>query len=146
MPAVPGPIRSLRARSLDLLGGSALLLAFVALAATGLESVSFGHQHLEHGRAHHHYHFYFGPHEHSGTEPDHGHSHDHGKTPHPQDAPRRTATVAGAPVLAQPVGVRVLVVPSTEHAPSAPALAPAPPLRPAARLFPPRAPPFLSPS
>jgi hypothetical protein len=116
----------------------------VALAAAGLENVSFGHQHLSDGHALHHHHFYFGSHEHSGKDSDH--HHDHEKAPHHHGIPQRSATVAGAPALAQPVEVSVLVVPWTEHTPAAPALAPAPPLRPAARLIPPRAPPTLSPS
>jgi len=132
--------RRLRSRSLNALGGAAMLLALVALAAAGLESVSFGHQHLAGGHAHHHHHFYFGPHEHSGT--DHDHDHDHGKAPaHPRDTPRRTATVSSGSAPAQPVATGVPAIPLTEAGLAGLSLAPAPVVRPAVRLLPPRAPP-----
>jgi len=127
-----------------------MLLAVAGLAAGGLESVSFGHDHLENGHASHHHHFYFGSHEHPGTDSDHDHDHDHDRAPHHPhhrgDAPRRTATVAAAPALAQPVAASELAASLAEPTPVEPAFAPAPAVGPVARLTPPRAPPSLSPS
>jgi hypothetical protein len=144
---MPGSIRSLRARSLGPLGGAAMLLAFLALAATGFESISFGHQHLADGQALLHHHFYSGPHEHSCAEPDSDsdHDHDHGQeAPHHHGTPHKTATVAAAPALAQPVAFSVPAPSRPEIAPARPAEAPAPPARSIVRLLPPRAPPTLS--
>jgi hypothetical protein len=136
---MPGLIRSLRSRSLNAFGGAALLLVLAALAAAGLENVSFGHEHLAGGHALHHHHVYFGSHEHPGPDS----RHDHEKAPHPhRGVPRRTATVSAGPVLAQPVAAGVLATPWTEAVLAAPPLAPAPVARPVVRLLPPRAPPL----
>jgi len=146
---MPDLIRRFRARSLNALAVAAMLLAFLALAAVGLESVSFGHQHLAGGHSLYHHHVFFGSHEHPGTHPgDHDHDHDH-EAParhHHRDAPRRTATVSAAPALAQPIGVSLLAAPLEKLSPALQAVALPLVARPVARLTPPRAPPTLSPS
>jgi hypothetical protein len=138
--------RSLRTRSLDALGWAASLLAILALATAGLESVSFGHQHVAGGHSLYHHHVFFGPHEHCGAPSDHDHhpdhDHDHGApAPQHRDAQRRTATVSAAPALAQAIGIGVLASPLTQASPATPAAPAASPSRPARRLAPPRAPP-----
>jgi hypothetical protein len=128
------------------LARAATLLALLALAAAGLESVSFGHQHVA-GQHHlYHHHVFFGSHEHCGAPSDHDHhpdhDHDHGTpAPHHRDTQRRTATVSAAPALAQPVGICSLAVSLVERSLAGPAAAPAPRAQPARRLAPPRAPP-----
>jgi len=97
-----------------------------ALAAASLQSVSFGHQHLE-GDALLHHHFYFGAHEH----------HDHGRDHHHDH---------GAPALGQPVCPRMVLTPLEKLSPVLQALALPLVARPVARLTSPRAPPLpLSP-
>lgn len=129
---MPGLTRPLRARSLALAAGA--LLGCAGLAAAGMESLAFGHQHLSDGGSVHHHHLYCGAHEHADdvhtgpdqTGPDH-HGHE-APDPEPEEdrgAPRRTATVSAAPVLFQPAGASVLPAPVTDSTPVA--LAPAPP-------------------
>lgn len=140
---MPGLIRNLRARPYNALRGVAMLLALVALATAGLESISFGHQHLVDGHALLHHHVYLEQHEHHehpGADHDHDHDHDPPQAPHKRDAPRRTATVAAAPALFQPVVAVVLVAPLASPAPVVPLLARTV-IQPAARLTPARAPP-----
>jgi hypothetical protein len=139
---MPGLIRSLRARSLNAFAAAAMLLAFVALTAVGLESVSFGHQHVAGGHSLHHHHVFFESHEHPGTHPDDPDHDRRAPAPHHRDAPQRTVTVSAAPALAQPIGISLPAAPRAEPAPVGPALELAPVARPVSRLLPPRAPPI----
>lgn len=149
---MPGLIRNLRARSFDAFCWVAMPLAVAGLASVGLETVSFGHEHLDGGHALHHRHFFLGPHEHphddhesdrDHDDHDHDSDHDHG-APDPQDRPahQRTATVSAAPALFQPVPVCMLAV-----APADSTLLVLPPAPPSPARFvlqpsPPRGPPL----
>lgn len=128
--------------------GAGLLLAWIGLAAAGVEQVSSGHWHLAAEHAEHHSHLYLGAHEHSEprhhddpSDHDRSPDHDHEAPGQPDDAPRHTATVSAAVVLSQPVTVSALAAPPApsallEPAPAAPSAA-----RPLVRSIPPRAPP-----
>lgn len=153
---MPGLIRNFRARSFAPFCWVAMLLVVAGLASVGLESVSFGHEHLADGHAHHHHHVYVGSHEHPGDldhghEDDHGHEHgrDHGH-PHGQEreAPPEppgqpgTATVSVTPALFQPLPVSVLAAGPADATLLVQPVAPPPAARFVLQPAPPRGPPL----
>lgn len=118
-----------------------LLLALTGLVAVGLESVSFGHEHLAAGHDVRHHHVFFGPHDHPEPQPDEEPApHDHG-TPEKR---RNIATVVPGLALFQPVPISLLAAPTADPLPVVGAPAPRRFVQVAARPTVPRAPPSSS--
>ena len=129
---------SLRARSLDASWATAMVLGVAGLAVAGLETISFGHQHLAGEHAVHHHHFHLGSHEHGEEQPGHD-----GETPRPDErgAPWRAATVSATPTLFQPAEANVPSLLTADSTPVVFALALPLIVRPPIRRARPRAPP-----
>lgn len=135
-----------------------MALAAAGLGVAGLESLSFGHEHLAGGEALHHHHVYLGSHGHAGghghghghghehvREDEHGHSHGHGEEHGQEDGQEHgpgTATVSAVPALFQPLPVRLPLIVPAESALLAPLPAPTSPQRIALPPSPPRGPPL----
>lgn len=147
---MPGLIRNLRDRSFAAFGWLAMLLAVAGLTAAGLESISFGHEHLAGGHALHHHHVFLGSHEHGqGHENDHGQEHGHDHEQENEEPPERpgqpgTAMVSAAPALFQPIAFGVLVAGPAVSSLLEPPLAPRPAARFALQPSSPRGPPLSS--
>ena len=97
-----------------------LLLGLAGLAVVGLESSSFGHDHLKGGQAaHHHHHFFSGAHEHgpaAGHDP--ADDHEAPAEPHQDHGPERTVTFATAAWPVLPAAVQTLLPPLTRTLPA----------------------------
>lgn len=123
-----------------------MLLCCIGLAAVSMADVTFGHEHLGGGHVVYHFHLHFGPHEHLEARLVHEHHNhqDHRReapAPRHRDTPRRTATVATALILMQPVRAGVLAAPLADATSSVAALALPLVMRPVAQPALPRGPP-----
>ena len=85
-------------RARRFLRGAGLALGIAGLAASSLENVLSGHEHVSRASSFHHHHFHLAPHGHPEEPPDHDHDHDHDQgKPRPDDDAQATVP-AGAPL------------------------------------------------